>query len=397
MRVNRRSHFPFGAAVLAASLMLVACGEDKSGQGPAGAGGGQMPPPEVGVVEVSKGAVALTSELPGRLEAIRSSEVRARVSGIVLQRVFREGSDVKAGDVLYRIDPAPYQAAYSSAKASVARAEANQMDAKLRADRANSLIGQKMISRQDYDTAMANAKAADADLAAAKAAQETARLNLGYATVTAPISGRIGRALVTEGALVGQGEPTPLALVQQISPLYVNFTQSSSEAIRLKQALETGKLKNSGGKVTVVMEDGSVYPHTGKMLFTDLSVDPGTGAITLRAEVPNPDKLLLPGMYVRVRVEQAIDEQAVTIPQRGLMRNAQGAFVMLVKDGKVAVQPVAVGSAQGDRWIVTQGLEGGEQLIVEGLQKIRPDMPVKAVPFGAQPAAPGAPAAAPAK
>lgn len=391
MRVSRRSRFSL-AAVLTASLALSACGE-KPPQGAPGMPGGEMPPAEVGVVTVTKGAVALTNELPGRLEAVRSSEVRARVAGIVLKRSFQEGSDVRAGDVLFQIDPAQYSAALSSAKANLARAEATLSDARLRANRAEQLIGSNMISRQDYDTTQANAKAAAAEVAAAKASVDAANLNLGYATVRAPISGRVGRALVTEGALVGQGEVTPLALVQQIDKLYVNFTQSATEVLQLKQAMNDGSLRSSGGTVSIVMEDGSVYPHQGKLLFSDLSVDAGTGAITLRAEVPNPEKLLLPGMYVRVRVEQGVQEQAITIPQRGLQRGAQGAAVMLVKDGKVAVQPVQVGNAEGDRWIITDGLVGGEQLIVEGLQKIQPGAPVVAVPFGAEAAKPQAPAA----
>ncbi len=388
MRLSRRSSVSLSAAVLAVGLGLSACG-DKPGAGAGPGAGGQMPPTEVSVVTVSKGALPLFAELPGRLEAVRSSEIRARVSGIVLKRVFQEGSEVKAGDVLYRIDPAPYQASFDSAKAQVARAEATLMDAKLKADRASTLVGKGMISRQDYDSAQANAKAAAAELAAARAAQDSARLNLGYATVTAPIAGRIGRALVTEGALVGQGEPTPLALVQQISPLYVNFTQPSSEVLKLQKALEGGQLKGLGGgaSVQVVLDDGSVYPHSGKLLFSDLTVDPTTGNVTLRAELPNPDKLLLPGLYVRVRVEQAVAEAAVTVPQRAVQRNPQGPFVMLVKDGKVAVQPIKTASAQNDVWVVSEGLSGGEQVIVEGLQKVQPGMPVKALPFGAAPAA----------
>ncbi len=380
---------------LAAALLLTACGGDK--QGAAGAGGG-MPPAEVSVVTIAAGKLALTSELPGRLEAVRSSEIRARVAGIVKQRVFREGSDVKAGEVLFRIDPAPFKAAYDSATAAVARAEAVRDQTRAQAERAEALIGKKMISHQDYDLAVANAKQSLADVASAKAAQETARLNLGYATVTAPISGRIGRALVTEGALVGQGEATQLALIQQLDPLYVNFSQSSVEVLKLKRALESGKLKGVGGQaqVTLLLEDGSEYKHKGKLLFSDLSVDPSTGSITLRAEVPNPDHLLLPGMYVRVRLEQAVDSNAITVPQRALQRGPQGSFVMLVKDGKVAMQPVEVGDAQGDVWIVTSGLTGGEQVIVEGLQKTGPGAPVKAVPFGAAPTQAPGQAAAPA-
>lgn len=392
-----RSFFllPLSAALLAAGLLLSGCGEQKPAQGAGGHGDG-MPPAEVGVVTVTPGKLALTSELPGRLEALRTAEVRARVSGIVLQRTFREGSDVRAGDVLYRIDAAPYKAAHDSARAAVARAEAAQLEARLREERAQSLIGRKMISQQDFDSALANARATQADVLAAKSALESARLNLEYATVRAPIAGRIGRALVTEGALVGQGEATPLALIQQIHPLYVNFTQSSTDVLRLRKALESGRLKGVGAQaeVQVVMEDGSVYPHAGKLLFSDMAVDPTTGTVALRAELPNADSLLLPGMFVRVRVQQAVDEQGITVPQRGVQRGPQGAFVMVVKEGKVAVLPVTTGTAQGDAWVITSGLKGGEQVIVEGLQKVKPDAPAKAVPFGAAPVAAGPQAAA---
>lgn len=369
----------------ALSGLLVACGGDKQS---AGQGGGQMPPPEVSVITITPGTLALSNELPGRLEAARTADVRARVAGIVQERVFREGSDVKAGDVLFRIDPAPFKAAYDSATAAVARAEAQRDQSKAQADRAASLIGKQMISKADYDLAIASAKQSVADVAAAKAAQETARLNLGYATVTAPISGRIGRALVTEGALVGQGTATPLALIQQVDKVYVNFSQSSTDVLKLRQALASGEFsQNSGADVSVVLEDGSEYAHKGRMLFSDISVDPGTGSVSLRAEIPNPDQLLLPGMYVRVRVEQAVDSNAITVPQRALQRGPQGSYVMLVKEGKVAVQPVEVDMAQGDVWRVKSGLKGGEQVIVEGLQKIRPDVPVSVVPFGAAAAA----------
>lgn len=392
--MRRRTLFLSAFSTVMMAAILAGCGEDKSA--PAGAGGG-MPPPEVGVVTITPGQLALTSELPGRLEALRTADVRARVSGIVLERSFREGSDVRAGDVLYRIDAAPYRAAYDSARAAVARAEAAQLEARLREERAQSLIGKKMISQQDFDSALANARATQADVQAAKSALEAARLNLEYATVRAPIAGRIGRALVTEGALVGQGEATPLALIQQIHPLYVNFTQSSTELLRLRKALEAGQLKGVGkqAEVQVVMEDGTVYPHAGKLLFSDLAVDPATGTVALRAEVPNPDGFLLPGMFVRVRVQQAVAEQGITVPQRGVQRGPQGAFVMLVRDGKVEVQPVTTGAAQGDVWVITDGLKGGEQVIVEGLQKVKPGAPAKVVPFGSAPAA--APAASAAK
>lgn len=383
----------FSAAVM--TTVLSGCGEQKPSPAAGGAGEG-MPPVEVGVVTVTPGQLALTSELPGRLEALRTAEVRARVAGTVFERAFREGSDVKAGDLLYRIDPRPYEAQLANARSELARAEAELVEARQRETRARSLIGKSMISQQDFDAAIALAKASEADVAAKKATVELHRLNVNLASVRAPISGRIGRALVTEGALVGQGEVTPLAVIQQIHPLYVNFTQSSTELLRLRKALDAGQLKGVGAQadVQVVMEDGSVYPLKGKLLFSDMAVDPATGTVALRAEVPNPDGFLLPGMFVRVRVQQAVAEQGITVPQRGVQRGPQGAFVMLVRDGKVAVQPVTTGNAQGDVWVITDGLKGGEQVIVEGLQKVQPGAPAKAVPFGAAPvAAQPAPAA----
>jgi membrane fusion protein (multidrug efflux system) len=398
MRVDKPRFSPV-LLPLAALLLLTACGGDQKGGMPGGPGGA-MPPAEVGVITVTSGKLALTTELPGRIEAVRSAQVRARVAGIVTQRVFREGSDVKAGDVLFRIDSAPYKAAYESANASLARAEANRDQTRAQAERAQALIGKKLISQQDYDTAAASAKASAADVTAAQAALTNARLNLGYATVTAPISGRIGRALVTEGALVGQGDATPLALIQQINPIYVNFSQSSVEVLKLRQAIASGKLKSTGGQpeVTLLMEDGSVYAKKGKLLFSDLSVDPSTGSVALRAEFANTGDELLPGMYVRVRLEQAVASDAVTVPQRAVARTAQGASVMLVgADGKVAVQPVTTGAAEGDVWVITDGLKGGEQVIVEGLQKVKPGADVKAVPFTNAPAQNAAAPAQPAQ
>jgi membrane fusion protein (multidrug efflux system) len=379
---------------LALALALAACGGDpQSGKG--GPAGGGMPPPEVSVVTVRPGELALTSELPGRLEAVRSAEVRARVAGVVLKRVFAEGSEVKEGDVLFQIDPRPFQAAYDNAAAAVARAEAQRDQTRAQAERAEALVGKKLISQQDHDLARANARQAEADVTAARATQQLHKLNLALATVRAPISGRIGRALVTEGALVGQGETTPLAQIQQLDPVYVNFTQSSVELLKLRQALQSGKVKRAGSEaaVTLLLEDGSEYPKKGQLLFSDLAVDPATGSVSLRARFPNPGRDLLPGMYVRVRLAQAVADNAITVPQRSLQRGPQGAFVMVVKEGKVAVQPVQVGAAQGDQWIVESGLAGGEQVIVEGLQKAPPGTPVKTVPFGAAPAtAPAAPA-----
>lgn len=397
MRVNRHSFSLLPLAAVAGVFLLTACGGDQKAGAAGGPGmGGGMPPAEVGVVTVERGKLALTTDLPGRLEAVRTAEVRARVAGIVKQRVFREGSEVAAGEVLFRIDPAPFRAAYDSASAAVARAEASRDQARAQADRAESLIGQKMISKQDYDLAIASARQTAADVAAAKAAQETAKLNLGYATVTSPIAGRIGRALVTEGALVGQGEATQLALVQQLDPVYVNFSQSSNDVLRLKRQVESGQLKSLGGQVpvTLLMEDGSEYPQKGRLLFSDMSVDPSTGSIALRAEFPNPRRLLLPGMYVRVRLPQAVASDAITVPQRAVVRTQQGAAVMVVgADGKVTPQPVTTAAAQGDLWVIASGLKGGEQVIVEGLQKAKPGSTVKPVPFGAAPAPGATPAA----
>lgn len=385
----------FSAGLLA--LLLAACGNDQK-QGAGGPGGG-MPPPEVSVITVKPGQVELTSELPGRIEALRTAEVRARVAGVVQKRMFREGSEVREGDMLFQIDPRPFQAARDNAAAALARAEATRDLMRAQAARAETLMQKQLISQQDYDAARANARQAEADVAAARATLDLHKLNLALASVPAPISGRIGRALVTEGALVGQGEATPLALIQQLDTVYANFSQSSVEVLKLRRALESGKLKrlNDQAEVTLVMEDGSEYPQKGRLLFSDLAVDPSTGSISLRAVFPNPKRLLLPGMYVRVRMAQAVASNAITVPQRALQRGPQGAFVMLVKDGKVAVQPVETGDAQGDRWVVQSGLAGGEQVIVEGLQKVQPGMPVTAVPFGAAPQAPASAAAAPGK
>lgn len=380
---------------LALALALAACGGDQApGQGGPGGPGG-MPPPEVSVVTAKPGELALSSELPGRLEAVRSAEVRARVAGVVLKRQFAEGSDVKEGQVLFLIDPRPFQAAYDSAAAALTRAEAQRDRTRAEAERARALVARKLLSQQDFDLAQANFRQAEADVAAARANATARKIDLDLATVRAPISGRIGRALVTEGALVGQGETTPLALIQQLDTVYVNFSQSSTELLALRKALEGGKLQRSGdASVTLLLEDGSEYAQKGRLLFSDLAVDPATGSVSLRAQFPNPQRVLLPGMYVRVRLAQAVANNAITVPQRALQRNSQGAFVMIVKDGKVAVQPIQVGAVQGDQWIVESGLTGGEQVIVEGLQKAPPGTPVKTVPFGAAPAGvPAAPAA----
>jgi membrane fusion protein (multidrug efflux system) len=380
-RIPRR--VPQAAAACIFSL-LASCGDKNAGPN---AQNGAMPPAEVAIITVAPERVVMSTELPGRSAATRVAQVRARVPGIVQKRVFREGSDVKASDVLFLIDPAPFQATFNSAQAAVAKAEANLAQASLKVQRYKPLVETNAISKQEFDDAQTAQKQAIAELASAKATQETARLNLGYATVNAPISGRIGRAQVTEGALVGQGEATPLAMIQQLDPIYVNLTQSSSELLQLQRAMANGQLKRVGKdqvKLALVTEDGQPYPHAGKLLFSDVAVDESSGAITLRAEFPNPDKLLLPGMYVRVRLEQAALENAIRVPQQAVQRDVTGATVLLVgPDGKVKPQAVKVNSAQGNAWIITEGLKGGDRVIVEGLQKVHPGDTVKPVPWKA--------------
>jgi membrane fusion protein (multidrug efflux system) len=359
-----------------------------------------MPPPaEVGVVTVKVGDVGLVTELPGRLEASRVAQVRARAAGIVQKRLFAEGSSVREGQALFQIDASPYQATLASAQASVAKAEANVMQAGAQADRYKPLIDAKAISQQDFVNAQAAQKLAEADLAAARAAVQIARINLGYAAITAPISGRIGRALVTEGALVGQGEATPMAVIQQTDPMYINFTQSASEVMQLRRAMDAGQLKRAGAQaasVRVVLEDGTEYAKSGKLLFSDLTVDATSGQITLRAEVPNPTGTLLPGLFVRVRLEQAQASNAITLPQQAVTRTPQGDSVMVVgADGKVAPRPVKVGNQQRGEWVILDGLQNGDQVMVDGFQKLRGGAPVKPVPWQAPGSAPARTASAP--
>ena len=388
------------ALVLPATLLIAACdSKPVSAAAPAGA----PPPAEVGVVVATPRAVGLTTELPGRLEASRVAQVRARAAGIVQKRLFVEGSDVKAGQALFQIDASPYRAAAASAQAALARAQANLTQASAQAERYKPLLEANAISQQEFVVAVAAQKQAEADVASGRAALQVAQINLGHASVSSPISGRIGRALVTEGALVGQGEATPLAVVQQVNPMYVNFTQSTTEVLRLRKAMDAGQLAKAPGSqaasVRVVLEDGSEYAQPGKLLFSDLTVDATSGQITLRAELPNPSGLLLPGMYVRVRIEQAQISEGIVLPQQAVTRTGQGDSVMVVgADGKVSLRPVKVGSAQGGQWVVLEGLKTGEQVMVDGFQKLRGPAPVKAVPW--QPAASatrdGAAAAAPA-
>ncbi|GGY75588.1 efflux RND transporter periplasmic adaptor subunit [Pseudoduganella plicata] len=376
-------------AVLTLSL-LAACGK-KDTAPPA------PPPPTVSVITVAPAAVAVTDELPGRVEASRIAQVRARTPGIVLKRVFQEGGDVKAGEVLFRIDPAEFQANYASAQAAVAKAEANLAQADLKVRRYKPLLAAQAVSQQEYDDAVTAQKQASADLATARAARQTAGLTLGYATVTAPISGRVGRALVTEGALVGQGEATPMATVQQLDPIYVTITQSSTEVAQLRRALASGRLKSVGqdqARVTLLMESGEEYGQPGKLLFSDVSVDETTGSVSMRAEFPNPKRTLLPGMYVRARLEQGVNEAAIAVPQQAVVRGAEGSSVMIVgSDNKVVARPVKAEASSGDKWIVSEGLKGGERIIVEGFQKAKPGAAVTPQPWQPKAPANGAPAA----
>ncbi len=397
------------AGCVSVALLLAACGKGDGGAGAPGPGGAR-PAPEVGVVTVQLGDVGLLTELPGRLEASRVAQVRARAAGIVQKRVFREGSDVKAGQSLFVIDAAPYAAALQSAQAALARSQANLTQAAALAKRYVPLVAANAVSQQEYANAVAADKQAQADVAVSQAALQTARINLNYANVTAPISGRIGRALVTEGALVGQGEATPLAVIQQINPMYVNFTQSAADVMKLRAALADGQFKQASGddaaSVRVVLEDGTTYAQPGRLLFSDLTVDSTTGQISLRAEVPNPSGTLLPGLYVRVQLEQAQASNAITLPQQAVTRGAQGDTVLVVgADGQVAKRTVQLGSSKGAQWVVLDGLKAGEQVMVDGFQKLQmmpPGTPVKAVPWqpvGTAPATPAAaaePAAAPA-
>lgn len=378
----------------AAAVLLAACGPKPGASAPAAA-----PPPEVGVVVATKGSVGVVTELPGRTEASRIAQVRARVAGVVQRRLFNEGSDVKAGQPLFRIDDAPYRATLASAQAAQARAEANLMQTRAQAERYKPLAEANAVSQQEYIAAQAAFKQSEADVASAKAAVQTAQINVGYAAVNAPISGRIGRALVTEGALVGQGEVTQLAVIQQIDPLYVNFTQSAAEVLRLRAAIASGRYQAANGAVpvTVTLDDGGLPPQRGKLLFSDLTVDPSSDQITLRAELPNPKGALLPGLYVRVRLEQAQVSSAILLPQQAVQRGSAGDTVMVVDaEGKVASRAVKVSMGQNRQWVVLDGLAGGEQVVVDGFQKIRPNTPVKPVPWQAAGASAPAAASAPA-
>jgi membrane fusion protein (multidrug efflux system) len=390
MQRNNRTRLIAAALLLSVGLMTTACAKKEA---PKPQGG----PPEVGVITVQPQRVALTTELSGRTSAYLIAEVRPQVTGIIQKRIFTEGSDVKAGQVLYQIDPASYQASYASAKAAQARAEANLTAVRLKEERYKDLVKIKAVSQQEYDEAYASLKQVEADVAASRAAVETARINLAYTTLTAPISGRIGRSTVTNGALVTANQPTALATIQQLDSMYVDVTQSSSEMLKLKQQLSSGLLKKVSGtaqaRVKLLLEDGSAYPLPGSLKFSEVTVDQSTGSITLRAVFPNPQHLLLPGMFVRAVLEEGVNEQAILVPQRGVTRNPKGEPIVMVVGAEEKMEPrvIKVVRTVADNWLVSEGLKAGDRIILEGLQKARPGTPVKAVPFGAKPAVPAAP------
>ncbi|SFR03625.1 MULTISPECIES: multidrug efflux RND transporter periplasmic adaptor subunit AcrA [unclassified Enterobacter] len=362
--------------MLSGSLALTGCDEK-----PAEQGAGQQTP-EVGIVTLKSEPLQITTELPGRTSAFRIAEVRPQVSGIILKRNFTEGSDIEAGVSLYQIDPATYQASYESAKGDLAKAQAAAKIAQVTLNRYQKLSNTKYISQQDLDTAQADAMQANAAVVAAKAAVETARINLAYTKVTSPISGRIGKSAVTEGALVQSGQTTALATVQQLDPIYVDVTQSSNDFLRLKEELESGKLKQENGKakVELMTNDGKKLPQSGTLEFSDVTVDQTTGSITLRAIFPNPNQSLLPGMFVRARLEEGTNPNAILVPQQGVTRTPRGdATAMIVGEGdKVEVRPITTSQAIGDKWLVTDGLKAGDRVIITGLQKVKPGAQVKA-------------------
>lgn len=394
-------------------LALAGCTKESASTPPAVA--------EVGVVTIQPQALTVTEELPGRTTAYRIAQVRARVDGVVIQRAYVEGSDVQAGQLLFQIDPAPYQAALASAQASVARAQANLVSTTALAERDKVLIEGNAISKQEYDNAVAAQGQAAADLAAAQAAVQTASINLGYTEVRAPVSGRIGAAQVTEGGYVQASAATLMATVQQLDPIYVDLSQTSVEGLRLRREVASGRLRLQGPnrtRVQLLLEDGSAYPLAGTLEFTDITVDPGTGTVTVRALFSNPGHVLLPGMFVRARIEEGVNAHTLLAPQVGVTRNAKGEGTALVvgKDNKAVLRTVVTGRAVGPYWVIESGLQANDRLVVEGGQRVQPGQEVRPVesknPEGrsvsanivietghdatkAPPAAPTTPAAAP--
>jgi membrane fusion protein (multidrug efflux system) len=368
------------AAWLALTILAEGCGSGSGQQA------GPAPVPEVSAVTIQPQRVELTTELPGRTSPFLVAEIRPQVNGIIKKREFREGSDVKAGQLLYQIDPAPFQVALDSASASLGKAQANLPSIQLKADRCRELLVDKAVSKQDCDDAAAAMGQAKAEIEYWKTAVAGARINLGYTRVTAPISGRIGKSSVTDGALVTAYQPTSLATIQQLDPIYVDVTQSSAELLRLKRSLETGRLSadgKNGRKVRILLEDGTPYSLEGTLQFRDVTVDQATGSFTLRIVVPNPQHVLLPGMYVRAVLQEGIAEQAILIPQQAVNRNPKGEPFALVVDeaGKVQLRNLTLNRALGDQWLVSSGLSPGERVIVEGMLNVRPGATVKVTPW----------------
>lgn len=343
-------------------------------------------PVEVGVVTMQPAPRPYIRELPGRISPTRIAEVRARVSGIVVERTFQQGADVTAGDVLYRIDPAPFEVELQASEAALAKAQAVLEQQTQQAKRIETLVAGRVATQVQHETSIANLRQAEADVAARKADVQRSRLNLEYATVRSPISGRVGKALVTEGALVGQGEATHMATVQQLNIVYADFTQSISEVNELRRLFENGDLEAVAAettKVQLVLDDGTIYPHPGKLLFTDATVDPTTGQVTLRGAFPNPKNELLPGMYVRVQIEQGIDSDALAVPQQAIQRNDAGESEVYVvtEDDRAVIQQVRTGRVVDDHWLIQQGLKSGDRVVVDGFQKFVPGSRVRPVPW----------------
>ena len=379
MNVRQRVGLSTAAVIMAGALIISGCGKK------AAAVSQQMPTPEVGVVTVKPQRVALTTELPGRTSAYLVAEVRPQVGGIILKRLFTEGSDVKAGEVLYRIDPSTYRAACDSAKAVLNKAEANVVPLRLKAERYGKLISINAVCKQDFDEVSAQEKQAEAEIDLAKAALETARINLAYTQVTAPISGRIGMSSVTTGALVTAGQTAPLATIQRLDKVYVDVTQSASDLLRLRRSLGRGQMKKGGNqaKVELILEDGTRYPLAGTFEFSDVTVDQSTGSVTVRTVFPNPKGVLLPGMYVRAVLEEGVADNAILVSQQGVTRDQSGNATALLVDaaGKVEPRILKVSRTVGDKWLVEDGLKPGDRVILEGLQKAKPGTLVKAVSF----------------
>lgn len=374
--------------LICAVLLITGCNKDATKSAPS------IPPPaEVGVVILAPQAVTLTAELTGRTAPCQIAEVRPQINGIIQKRLFSEGTVVKAGQTLFQVDPASSRAALASAKATLARAEANLYPAKLKAARFADLMTSHAVSQQDDEAAQAELKKAEAEVAAAQAAVESASINLNYTSIVAPISGRIGRSTVTVGALVTANQAAPLVIIQQLDPIYVDVTRSSSEMLQLKRQLASGALKTdaaSAARVKLILEDGTPYAFPGTLKFSEVSVDPSTGSVSLRTLFPNPEQLLLPGMFVRAILEEGMSNEALLVPQRGVTRNPAGAAMVMVvgAEEKVEVRPIKVVRTVGDNWLVEEGLKAGDRVILEGIQRARPGTVVKAVPFGSPPAAP---------